>query len=466
MGAALCQHQHQKEEEGRKKNIHCVKVVPEMPYPIDWFSLKGRWSALSQVDKVLLASSASIIVCLAFCGLHEKSLLAHTRGERLAALSNGAMDRNAREALLTLNNEGRSELTAEQLFTRAQLRDLNQHEGQRPTHTRAHEVNILNDYQATLYKAGTTQWMYDRIQDYLDRRYDQYNDLQIPAPVQYTDLQARLDDMKATHRRQLTSEPSQRIELNKMWKENDSQNVHDSGVHNSLQMLIERLQEKDDEVVLPLGLSDLKSDMLRYIAASDQSEYNKAKATAACHRICQSNASHHGLTQLNEGEVLELVWRRSYHPSNSVAQQSNIRDMVTSSLADMITQYDETQPNTLEQVCVTGRIGRLVDALTLTDAQSEDLGQPLSLDAMRNDIYEYAQKSLNEKIEQFKSMENDMGRVAQSYSDLSVEAAPESEQAFKESILSDVNDYMAVTYGTLLSGTHRADILETVNDSL
>lgn len=442
----------------------------------DWVATTTEWSrnSLSKIDQIVIGSVASIILILAMTSLHERNEMKRTAAERLAVMSNGAFDGYAQDALKALSEKTRAELDANQLFARAQLKDLNLHEGTRPTHTRSHEADILHDYAATLTKPGTDRWMRRRIQDFLDRRFTQFEEMNIPMPVQYNTLQAELDAQQIynDHLENVSdSQPGiqgslRRLEASKEWKANDTQNVHDSGVHNSLRDMIGRIKERDAETILPLGEYSARDDILRHIGVGDFADAVKQKATNACLNAYQSNAMHPSLSNLNESQVMELVWRRSYHPSNSEEQRNNIRDMFVHNLADMITS-DQNARST-EQVCVTGRIGRMVDSLTLTDAESINVGQPLSLEMMRNDVFEFAQKALKQKVEQFTSAGNDdcMHQVAKSYNDLTVEVSPEAEEEFKKSIVSETGDYMVQQYGDLISPNHQQDLMNTVRDAL
>ena len=433
-----------------------------------------KHSNLSQVDKIFLVSCASVIIYLAIHKLHTHSSDLQNADVYLAISSNGAMDEKAQRALQSLDMKQRADLTAHQLFIRAQLRDLNQHEGRRPSHTRSHEADILQDYAATLSKPDKSRWMYDRIQDYLDRRQVQYEELNLTTPTQYRILQQTLND--EMQRQHLNSENDQgsndaydRLERSKTWKVNDTQNVHDSGVHNSLKDVIYRLQEKESESSIPVDVTDIRSDVLSYIQTADVSPEIREKALIACHNAFQSNASHPSLSTLNERQILELVWKRSYHSANDQDQSNNIREMVVHNLADMVTNTNS--PNGTEQVCVTGRIGRMLDSLTLTDAQSDQIGNPVSLDMMRNDIYEFAQQELQSKIEKYTvldAVEEDtkMRDVAKSYQDASIQVSDDDEIVFKESIIEEVNDYMSKKYGELLSPNHQKEIISTVKDAI
>lgn len=437
-----------------------------------WITMTKQWttSNVSQVDKIVIGSCASVLLVLIMASLHDRNELKRSEAERTALLSNGAFDHHAEIALTDLTQRPRSDLDAHQLFLRAQLRDLNLHEGHRPTHTRSHEAEILNDYVATLTKPGNDRWMRQRIQDFLDRRQVQFQALNIPVPVQYNDLQHELDIQRYRvydHETAPGLEGSlQRLEASKDWKTNDTQNVHDSGVHNSLRDMLARLKEKDNEVVTPLGLFDVTEDMMRHIQTGDFSDEVKRKAMIACHNGSRSNASHPSLSDLNEQQVMNLVWRRSYHPANNKEQQTNIKDMFVHNLADTITS--DANVAAPEQVCVTGRIGRIVDALTLTDTDSMNVGQPLSLDMMRNDIFEYAQKQLQTKVQHFANITDDtrMRDVAKSYDDMSIQVNAEEEEQFKASVIEDTAEYIHRQYGELISSAHQQDIMSTVQNAI
>ena len=152
----------------------------------------------STVDTVVFATCAG---CIMFLALMKWNAIVQKRKNycdvlvSFAKRSNGAFDQHAQEALARLDNLGSNEdMNAEGYFTRAQLRDLNAHEGIVPSNTRANEHRILMDYGRALRSDQRDAWIRDRVQDYLDRRSEQYRDVGIVAPTQYQQLQKELDE--------------------------------------------------------------------------------------------------------------------------------------------------------------------------------------------------------------------------------------------------------------------------------
>ena len=430
----------------------------------------------STVDTVVFATCAG---CIMFLALMKWNAIVQKRKNycdvlvSFAKRSNGAFDQHAQEALARLDNLGSNEdMNAEGYFTRAQLRDLNTHEGIVPSNTRANEHRILMDYGRALRSDQRDAWIRDRVQDYLDRRSEQYRDLGIIAPTQYQQLQEELDEGRtaALLREPPVSDKINRIQTQKQWKANDTQNVHDSGVNQSMRKMLRNLMARDNEVVLPLGTFDIRDDISNHIISGDFNEEVKRKALIATQRMLDSNASHTSISHLPESDVLRMVWRRSYHPINSNGEtQRNIKDMVVTQLADTITTMPHGDQR-VEQVCITGRIGRITDALTHTDNETAVIGQPLSLDAIRNNIYDYAHGELQRQIERFTpaggTANSDMERVAASYTDPTVTVDDASENAFKANIVSKVEAYMTTEYGDQLSANHQRAIIDTVQAGL
>lgn len=431
---------------------------------------------LSPVDRVVLLTFASAFVCLTINQAkqrYDQYVSTHPSAHKLIQMSNGANDQAALRALAMLDKSSAADLEARDYFYRAELRDLNTHEGQRPSHTRTDEHRILQDYASALQRPGTEKWMQDRVQDYIDRRRYQYEILNLIPPHQYNDLEDILYRTKTDNRVKEqeianNTDKAHRIEKKIEWTDNNIQNVHDSGVQNSLKELIQQVQQKDTEIVLPLGAPNVNDDIATYIMNGDFSDETKSKALIACHRSMQSTASHPSLSQLSEKDILSMVWRRSYHALNSEKNAEDIRDMVVHNLADTISTIDPDNAARVEQVCVTGRIGRIMDSLTLTDADSIDLKRPLSVEAMRNDIFEFTHKTLQEHIDhhQHNALDESMQKVAQSYSDPHIEVNAYEESLFTQPIVTEAKEYLEKTYGSTLSEQHKIDIMQAVKDSL
>lgn len=449
--------------------------------------VKEIWSQFSGTDRLVLGMCLGLSLSLAFTQFQTYQVQQKEKRAfqlKTAQLSNGAFDTVARSLLETLDqnlpdtahaSSPHDAIDDEAYFVRGQLRDLNLHEGTVPGHTRTDEHRILQDYSRALRPNQGNRWVQDRVQDYLDRRDEQYEFLGIVRPRQYDDLQTQLNAQKERQFQVQNSNETKgvaRLERQKFWKAQDTQNVHDSGVTSSMRAMIAKLIEKDGEVVMPLGgMSESSDEIARYIMEGDFQPEVKEKALRACHFIANSRAVHTALSNHSEKDVLNLVWRRAYHPCNNKEDRANIQDMVVHSLADTVTS-SAMEP--LEHVCVTGRISRLVDALTYTDQQSEVIGQPISLDAMRNDIYDFTQKTLQSQIEHFTNeaaldvttQDSEMRRVAQSYTDPSIVVDEASEQCFKNKIVSQADEYMKEQYGSKLSMHHQQDILDAVQAAL
>ena len=430
---------------------------------------------LSAVDRVVLLSFASAFIYLTIHQVNKKYndyTVKHPSVHDLRQMSNGANDRAAQRALAILDNS-EPFLKGADHFYRAELRDLNTHEGFRPSHTRTDEHRILQDYTYALRKPGAEKWMQDRIQDYIDRRREQYESSNLSPPSQYRELENILNHTKFEDRLKQkeiakTIDKVQRLERKIEWTENDNQNVHDSGVQNTLKSLIHQVHEKDNEIVLPLEITNVADDITDYIIKGDFSDEIKSKALVACHRSMQSHASHPTLSHLSEKDILTMVWRRSYHVSNSTKNAEDIKDMVVHNLADTISTIDPKNAMNIEQVCVTGRIGRIMDSLTLTDADSIHWKRPLSVEAMRNDVLEFTHKTLTDHIAQCETDDLNplMQKVAQSYKDPMIEVSTSDELLFTQPVVSKSEEYLEKMYGDTMSETHKMDVLRSVRDSL
>ncbi len=229
----------------------------------------------------------------------------------------------------------------------------------------------------------------------------------------------------------------------------------------ALQSTVNELADRDGRIVAPMDEPEPFEAIKGYIDASRElNTETKRKAQHALNTVKNSHQVHSGM-QYPENHILKMVWRRSYDPINAGAASNSIKDMVVNNLVDMTQDLGN---NHLSTVCASGRIGRTLSSLTLTDNDKilSERGA-LTTDAIRNSIFDYTQTMIKQKIESAKQSGNEeQQQLAQSYTDPSIQVNPDVEEAFKREVINDVQQYMSSQYGDQLNAKTQTSIMQHV----
>lgn len=161
----------------------------------------------------------------------------------------------------------------------------------------------------------------------------------------------------------------------------DGQNVHDSAVSKAMKDTFNKLKESQSS-----ALSDpiiLQNEINEFIAAK-KGEIDGTKLAAAKSSLVDiiNNPSMNFSLGGSDRDVLKLVWERSKNKINEVGSD-NIKEAIVHALADM------KGPDGSGGVCVTGRTGRLLESLTLLDAD-KSMSSSATVEMYRNEIFDKA----------------------------------------------------------------------------
>lgn len=139
----------------------------------------------------------------------------------------------------------------------------------------------------------------------------------------------------------------------------DAENVHDSGVQNSVADAISILKEKTPMLI---SEADTIKQLKKYIFDEYKGETeNKELAYCALRQIDKQNVNILRLN-LREKQVLALVWNRINDPVNTDSID-NLKSNLVLELAAAMKTIDEV-------LCPTGRVNRIVQSLELSDAEN------------------------------------------------------------------------------------------------
>jgi len=233
---------------------------------------------------------------------------------------------------------------------------------------------------------------------------------------------------------------------------NDPQNVHESEVTNQMHHIYNRLvfeNSKNDLNIDPAPtISQIKSEVVKHVYEND---VKRRRALKALDIISSGNWIGH----LNEREdkVLLNVWKRINAPHNR-DNRDNLKTAFMDSLADCIVPdyYGVEQP-----VCTMGRAERVINSLTLLDANSDISAPVKTREIMRNEVFSKSHQIIQNAL---KDAPVD---VARAYNGVTTEQGPELkekvaqfEQELKEKIADDIRE----TYPTAKQETIAQLILD------
>lgn len=254
------------------------------------------------------------------------------------------------------------------------------------------------------------------------------------------------------------------LENSKGWNV-DRQNVHDSHVQNTLRETVQTLGQLDAEIIAPPDEQDPWSAAKTYIETNPQkfTDAKRNNALFALNTIRGSHGVHSGM-DYPENKIFEMTWRRVYHPKNQMGEHaSNIKDMIVENLADCTVDFGQNNKGT---VCASGRIGRTLSSLTMTDADTAlGGGGAMTIDAIRNETFEYAQKAIKHQLDIYKASETpEHVALVSSYEQpaSSMIVSPQIEQQFKSDVMQKISDHIDHQYGSKLAPANKQTLLNHV----
>jgi hypothetical protein len=224
---------------------------------------------------------------------------------------------------------------------------------------------------------------------------------------------------------------------------NDGQNVLDSAVNEQLRRTWKQLQKNTP-------VNDNKTNIINVIRKyiiqnnSNYSATKQNKALIALEEIQKDNL--YGTLGASGMEVCSTVWRRSDLSINE-KNKSLIKDAIVDSLSDMITENGHV-------VCFNGRCARLLESLVLTDVDDNSVIGVMTLEQIRNDVFQKSNEILQETIKsvsQGHGSRPDLETVAKSYIDPLILTDKTAEKRFKELVKGKVDTYLQQTYADRLS---------------
>lgn len=411
----------------------------------------------------------------------------HTDIDMILNNSNGTYDSAAITAMQTIQAKPYDQRSATDLYNQARLLHLYRDEGRPDLNDRTPAIlyrdSLLklqsltdDDKPSTVSVLHMTNNAENYLQKFRDMEpnsqlFPEINELQQMIEITRQDTTTNLREIVAEQTADDTrlGKTTAYLEKSKGW-ESDSQNVHDSSFAKSMQHTIEKLAQKDPQIIPPPGEPSPSYAFRDYLqrGKGNFSSDTKKKALRSLETMEGNQIVHAGMNH-NEQQIFNMVWRRSYAKENE-KEAENLREMIVNSLSDMST--DVSNPNRpireFSTVCSSGRIARTVDSLTAVD-QDPTFGNsgPQTVDAIRNEIFEFSQQSLQDHIRKASlSSDEKFRNLAESYQNFSTKVDPVTENTFKSLIMKDVKDHIDSTYQENLRTDTRESILTHVEAAL
>jgi len=208
---------------------------------------------------------------------------------------------------------------------------------------------------------------------------------------------------------------------------NDRQNVHDSAVNGDLRTIINRI---DSAVVPEAALAEARVYVDGpYPGNADRKRYARSGIDTAAKR---ANVTALGMT---EDRIFALVWDRAKHPLNE-ERADDMREAFINSLADGVENG--------HQVCVNGRVSRMLASMTLLDYDADVADGVLTLEAYRNAIFQQTKDIVDAAIDRAKASDDAaMRAVGDAYESGETVEGPAS-VTFNADLRRDIDDNLAL----------------------
>lgn len=359
--------------------------------------------------------------------------------------SNGAFDPPARRALATLAQLPRK--TSIDRFNEGRLMELNQYEGR--VIDRRDLRRVARNYLDRLEDREVDFFEIDQIEHFVARHHPmlaedpETHELLRAAPVKRPQKVA--DVIQTVKAKGFEEGASRKIMLDQIAKESgkitsDKQNVHDSGVNQQLRETLYQLRKKSFPLPDP---TQVWSEVEQRVE-NDRDDARRTRMKVSLKEV--KNDAWVDTLKANEKEILTLVWGRSHMPENATRKEL-IQDAVLAGLSDM-------SPNGVNVVCENGRAARLIESLVCTDADPNVAPGASTLEQIRHDAFQRTRERLDEYIAQVKEsreLDPEMGKVAISYEDPSVQVDPAVERQFKQNAIKIIKDDLHTTYRSKLT---------------
>ena len=236
------------------------------------------------------------------------------------------------------------------------------------------------------------------------------------APLIRQDITRQRKELAATDAKDKSEVINNYFTQSKTWT-SDPQNVHDSSVNMNLRDTINRIK-----YTCPTHITPNHSINETTAFAKSYATGNKYDKVIKALNVIKDNGYNSTLNE-NEANIFMYVWERSKLPEN----EKNAT-LMKEAMIDALVDCNDT--NGL--VCMNGRCGRLISALTLLD-YDEETGKTFTTQMIRNKIFDEVNKMIAQEINTAKSSSDSHTQLVGKYYDGDIDTAPDDTE-FRQNI--------------------------------
>jgi len=189
--------------------------------------------------------------------------------------------------------------------------------------------------------------------------------------------------------------------------QNDPQNVHDSSIQTHLKKCIDKLKLDKANVKINLTDNELINEIKNYIFNEYKGpDDKKEKSLNTLNKMKKINGNL-SKVNINEIEVLKLVWNRINNPINT-DKMTIIKENLVDALNDCIIDDNNIH-------CLQGRMGRIIQCLECADAENIVNLKPLW--AIKEELAKYFGKYRNKLYNSLSEKQKKIYNKLADYSD-------------------------------------------------
>lgn len=231
---------------------------------------------------------------------------------------------------------------------------------------------------------------------------------------------------------------------------NDPQNVHESQVNKDMariyQNIISRNRVENELMAPAISGTQREGDAQKNISAvrdyAKTFKFENPKGKDRALKTIEVMSRGNWISSLNarESEVLSNVWQRTGSAENE-QNRASLRGALMNSLADCI---EDGYNGNEYQVCISGRVGRVLGSMTLLDAD-ENISEPIkTAEILRNEVFSKSYKIIQDALKETDE------ETARGYNGALESPAPEVEtkvRVFEDQLRTRIENTLRADYG-------------------
>lgn len=244
-------------------------------------------------------------------------------------------------------------------------------------------INTINDAPDVAIRAEIDPgFIINRVDDF----YDQTQHFRQVRPDTRT-IRKRINDARLS--RAAEANPTSKVDTIKEYYKplpvaNDPQNVHDAEVSNGIRNVYNRIVELN-------GASGDHFDAIQ-AGCAGLPPGKQSRILNILNKFQEGN--HNSMIGDSESRILNNVWARINSPDNARNKES----LLTAFYESLADSMEKNYLGEYREVCLSGRCNRVINSLTLLDADPEIAKPVKTVEMLRNEIFSKSHKILDNRL--------------------------------------------------------------------